>query len=98
MKHADRAYSAARCNHWIKDKNPDHPAFNPKFERGAFDQRSRFRFVSRNSLRRAGSALKRSGSKLPHAVLAAAFAVFLSDRNDAVDTPGQPSTARRLTD
>ncbi|MEY9179753.1 DNA ligase [Bradyrhizobium sp. USDA 313] len=26
-KHADRAYSPGRCTHWIKNKNPKHPAF-----------------------------------------------------------------------
>jgi len=25
-KHAKRAYSAGRCNHWIKVKNAKHPA------------------------------------------------------------------------
>ncbi|WP_225132905.1 RNA ligase family protein [Bradyrhizobium yuanmingense] len=26
-KHADRAYSPGRCTHWIKNKNPKHPAY-----------------------------------------------------------------------
>jgi ATP-dependent DNA ligase len=26
-KHAERAYSGGRCNHWIKVKNPKHPAY-----------------------------------------------------------------------
>jgi bifunctional non-homologous end joining protein LigD len=26
-KHGERAYSAGRCNHWIKVKNPKHPAY-----------------------------------------------------------------------
>ena len=25
-KHRDRAYSAGRCSHWVKIKNPDHPS------------------------------------------------------------------------
>jgi bifunctional non-homologous end joining protein LigD len=25
-KHAERAYSAGRCTHWVKVKNPKHPA------------------------------------------------------------------------
>ncbi|MGX1151468.1 bifunctional non-homologous end joining protein LigD [Bradyrhizobium ottawaense] len=27
-KHADRAYSPGRCTHWIKNKNPQHPAYS----------------------------------------------------------------------
>ncbi len=27
-KHADRAYCPGRCTHWIKNKNPNHPAYN----------------------------------------------------------------------
>ncbi|WP_248114455.1 DNA ligase [Bradyrhizobium sp. 2S1] len=27
-KHRDRGYRAGRCTHWIKNKNPEHPAFN----------------------------------------------------------------------
>jgi bifunctional non-homologous end joining protein LigD len=27
-KHLDRAYGAGRCKHWIKIKNPAHPAYN----------------------------------------------------------------------
>jgi bifunctional non-homologous end joining protein LigD len=26
-KHAGRAYGAGRCTHWIKNKNPKHPAY-----------------------------------------------------------------------
>src|SRR5215510_7585242 len=26
-EHAERAYSAGRCNHWTKVKNPQHPAY-----------------------------------------------------------------------
>ena len=26
-KHAGRAYGAGRCQHWIKVKNPNHPAY-----------------------------------------------------------------------
>ena len=26
-KHAQRAYSVGRCNHWLKSKNPNHPAY-----------------------------------------------------------------------
>ena len=42
-KHAGRAYSAERCNHWVKVKNPDHPAFSR-----IKDQHSR---AARNRLR-----------------------------------------------
>jgi len=27
-KHLDRAYGAGKCSHWIKIKNPAHPAFH----------------------------------------------------------------------
>jgi len=27
-KHLDRAYGAGRCKHWIKIKNPAHPAYS----------------------------------------------------------------------
>jgi bifunctional non-homologous end joining protein LigD len=27
-KHLDRAYGAGRCRHWIKIKNPAHPAYS----------------------------------------------------------------------
>jgi ATP-dependent DNA ligase len=27
-KHADRAYGTGRCTHWIKNKNPEHPAYS----------------------------------------------------------------------
>jgi bifunctional non-homologous end joining protein LigD len=26
-KHARRPYSVGRCNHWLKSKNPKHPAY-----------------------------------------------------------------------
>jgi bifunctional non-homologous end joining protein LigD len=26
-KNAERGYGAGRCNHWIKLKNPNHPAY-----------------------------------------------------------------------
>jgi bifunctional non-homologous end joining protein LigD len=29
-KHRDRAYRGGRCKHWIKVKNPNSPAMNPR--------------------------------------------------------------------
>jgi bifunctional non-homologous end joining protein LigD len=27
-KHLDRAYDAGKCKHWVKVKNPAHPAYS----------------------------------------------------------------------
>lgn len=41
-KHRDRAYRVGRCDHWIKVKNPDHPAM--RRSAGAWNRLSRHPF------------------------------------------------------
>jgi bifunctional non-homologous end joining protein LigD len=42
-KHAGRAYSAGRCNHWVKVKNPDHAAFSRMKDQHSRAARNRLR-------------------------------------------------------
>ena len=42
-KHRERAYGAGRCTHWIKVKNPNHPAYRRAQDQFQFNGRTRRR-------------------------------------------------------